>query len=479
MGTAVVNKAEPVAAKGYITDVPYIRGFISSIAPAVLDHVALVKGFAPPNRERGFTYCDLGCGQGVTTAMLAATHPAGTFYGIDFMPDHIDHARRFASEAAASNAIFHRADFKTAAGFDLPRFDYIVCHGVYAWVNDQVQADLRHFINAHLKPGGLVYLSYNALPGWATEFPFQHLVRSLGETVEGDSKQRVTAAIDIVLAMAAVKVPALTESFMVKELEARRDRFSPFYLAHEYMQVDWRPLYVTDVRAAMAEIGLMPVGSASLMENFDSYVLGAKAREQVASIADENARELVRDYYLDQRFRRDVFTRDGQKLSQEEQRQRLLNSTFTLRVRSSKVEYVRRTAAGRLSFDNEAARAIVAASQNGPRKLVDIVEVSKLESQDILANALTLSAAGITAPVENSPTSVSKLNQAIFTRLGGAEPIHLLGTACGTALSLDAETLKRLRDKGFVRPEPSGQEGQPADIDAELLDFLLAQGASA
>jgi SAM-dependent methyltransferase len=478
MSTAVASKAEPVATKGYITDVPYVRGFISSIAPAVLDHVALVRGFAPPARERGFTYCDLGCGQGVTTAVLAATHSAGVFYGIDFMPDHIDHARRFASEASASNAIFHRADFKTAAGFDLPRFDYIVCHGVYAWVNDQVQTDLRHFIDLHLKPGGLVYLSYNALPGWATEFPFQRLVRSLGETVDGDSRKRVTAAIDIVLALAAAKVPALTESFMVKELEARRDRFSPFYLAHEYMQVDWRPLYVTDMRAAMAGIGLMPVGSASLMENFDSYVLGAKARERIASIVDENARELVRDYYLDQRFRRDVFTRDGQKLSQEKQRSRLLNSTFTLRLRSSKVEYVRRTAAGRLSFDNEAARAIVAALQNGPRRLVDIVDTTKLDSQDILANALTLSAAGIAAPVENSQASVSKLNQAIFNRLDGAEPIHLLGSPCGTALSLDAEMLKRLRDNGFVKPE-TGEDAQPAEIEfAQLLDFLLAQGAS-
>ena len=65
-------------------------------------------------------------------------------------------------------------------------------------------------------------------------------------------------------------------------------------------------------------------------------------------------------------------------------------------------------------------------------------------------------------------------------RLDGAEPIHLLGSPCGTALSLDAKTLKRLRDSGFAKPEPTGEERQAEDIEfAELLEFLLAQGVSA
>ena len=37
----------PLDSAGYITDVPYVWTFIPDLAPAWLDHVATVSGFAP------------------------------------------------------------------------------------------------------------------------------------------------------------------------------------------------------------------------------------------------------------------------------------------------------------------------------------------------------------------------------------------------------------------------------------------------
>src|SRR3954465_15324710 len=85
--------------KGYVADVPYVRAFIHELAPAWLDHVAIVSGLAPPMREEEFAWGDLGCGPGVTAAMMAATHPAGQFHGIDAMPGHIDDGRQLAAQA--------------------------------------------------------------------------------------------------------------------------------------------------------------------------------------------------------------------------------------------------------------------------------------------------------------------------------------------------------------------------------------------
>src|SRR4051794_39545898 len=112
-----------VQVDGYVTDVPYVRDFIPRLAPAWLDHVAVVSGVAPPARKDGFAWCDLGCGQGVTAAMLAATHPAGQFHGVDAMPGHVDHGRRFAAEADVANVSFHAADFAAATALALPKFD--------------------------------------------------------------------------------------------------------------------------------------------------------------------------------------------------------------------------------------------------------------------------------------------------------------------------------------------------------------------
>src|SRR5262249_9743646 len=154
-----------------------------------------------------------------------------------------------------------------------------------------------------------------------------------------------------------------------------------------------------DVRADMADIGLEPVGSATLIENYDSFVLGRAAREQLAAIGDRNARELVRDFLINQSFRRDVFVRGSRSLDQNERRNWLLESAYALALPAAQVEFVTSTPAGRLNFDNPASRHIVRALASGPRRLADITDRA-VNSQDLLANALALCAANALWPVE-------------------------------------------------------------------------------
>src|SRR5690606_8327569 len=53
-------------------------------------------------------------------------------------------------------------------------FDYIICHGVYSWVDGPVRAAIMALIRDCLAPQGLTLVSYNTLPGW-------NAVRSLRE----------------------------------------------------------------------------------------------------------------------------------------------------------------------------------------------------------------------------------------------------------------------------------------------------------
>ncbi len=396
---------------GYVTDVPYVRNFARELAPAWLDHVALIAGFTPPQREAGFAWCDLGCGYGVTAAIMAATHPDAVFYGIDAMPEHIEGARRFAAEASISNAHFCATDFDAASQLDLPAFDYIVSHGVYSWVDERARESWRRFVDRHLKPGGLLYISYNAMPGRAADLPLQRLVRALGCSLPGDSRERVMAALAIADSMADLKVPALVASPIAATLREPARRGVPAYLAHELMNGNWEALCVTDVRTALAPIGLTSAGSATLMENYDSFVLGRAARDLLAAIADPDVRELARDFFIDQFFRRDVFIRGGRRLSDDDRRARLLDSPWFLASPAESVEYQVSTPGGRLSFDNATARHIVGALAAGPKRLSGIAE--SIAPGDLLANALALSAAGFVWPVENIEASVDRVNDAI------------------------------------------------------------------
>ena len=388
---------------GYVTDIPYLRDFKAMLAPAWLDHVALVCGVEPPDRRNGFAWCDLGCGQGVTANILAATHPQGTFHGIDFMPAHIEHGRRLAADAGVTNLRLDLVDFAAATGLDLPPFDYIVAHGVYSWVDAAGRAALRGFIDRHLKPGGLVYVSYNALPGWARDLPFQRLVRELGTTLPGDAAAGFAAAAAIARALADAGATALLPSATLADLQARPQDYAPAYLVHEFMHAGWRPLYVTEMRPQMAAIGLAPVGSATLIENFDALLFGEAARAILRDIADPDARELVRDFLLDQRLRCDVFDRGNRRLDPAERARRLLASSYALARPAATIRYSTAMPAGEPTCDTPTARAIVAALAAGPRPLASLAN-----APDLLETLLTLCAAGAAMPVESGSEPVER-----------------------------------------------------------------------
>jgi SAM-dependent methyltransferase len=434
---------------GYDTEIPYLRDFKPMLAPAWLDHVALVAGVDPPARRSDFAWCDLGCGQGVTATILAATHPAGLFHGIDAMVVHINHARRLAAEAAIPNACFHATDFADALELELPQFDYIVIHGVYTWVDLASQRALLRFIDCRLKAGGLVYLGYNAMPGWARDLPFQKLVRELGAVFPGDDAGRIAATTATICALANSGVPSLASSYLARELEQRPEDYPAAYLLHELMPAAWQPLYVTEVRAAMATIGLIPVGSATLNENFDWMVLSEAARKTLDSISEPETRELLRDFFLDQRFRRDVFTRHDQRLDREERARRLFSSTFALARPLPAIRYSTASPAGAaITYDNPATRAIVRALSAGPGPLSCLAPDNA--SEEALNALLTLCAAGDIVPVEPSCAGVTDLNRILCSRLGGPEEIRWLALPCGTAVEVDHGLMRLLRDTGTV-----------------------------
>lgn len=425
---------------GYVTDIPYTRGFKPMLAPAWLDLVATISGFEPPARERGFAWCDLGCGQGVTAAILAGTHPAGEFHGLDAMAVHIAHAEQLAGEADIVNARFHRAEFADAGRLPLPRFDYIVAHGVYTWVDGPTRAAVRRFIDARLKSGGLVYISYNALPGWTGDLPFQHLARALASGQKGDSAARFAGAYATIRQLTEAGAARLADSYIIEELRQRPEDYRPGYLVHEFLHAGWRPGYVTEIRRDMAEIGLVPAGSATLVENFDRWTLSRRGQRLVASEEDPDQRELLRDFLIDQRFRCDVFTRDARRLDAAAQRQRLAETDLALLKPASAIEYATPVPAGRLTYDNQAARAIVAGLAAGAKSLAAIAQ-GGVTPQDLIANTLALAVAGDIRPAEKRRAPVATLNRVLRRRLGGPEEIPVLALPCGTAIDLDPELL--------------------------------------
>ena len=96
---------------GYVTDVAYTSNFYREITPAWLAMTSLLLGHRPPDLAKPFTYADLGCGNGFTTLVVAATCPHADVWGFDFNPAHVEFANDLAARAGLTNVRFVETSF--------------------------------------------------------------------------------------------------------------------------------------------------------------------------------------------------------------------------------------------------------------------------------------------------------------------------------------------------------------------------------
>ena len=232
--------------QGYVTEIPYTYGFYSDLTPIVLEYSALCKGFASPSLEK-FTYCELGCGKGLTTNILAAANPNGQFFATDFNPSQMMEARGLAEAAGTPNVHFFDQSFQDFIHEDLPEFDFICLHGIYSWISRENQQAIVDFIHKKLKVGGFVYISYNSMPGWSSLIPFQDLLFRFAAQGSGTIQQKLDGAIDFANQLReAEAIYFKNNPIAQQQLEILKDQ-DRTYLAHEYLNSHWNPLYFSDI----------------------------------------------------------------------------------------------------------------------------------------------------------------------------------------------------------------------------------------
>lgn len=138
--------------------------FFEELAPVNLNYIALLNGVAPCPVEN-FSYCDLGCSNGVSLNVFAASYPQARFFGIDYNPNHISNANKLAKHGKLNNVKFVCKNFIDLDLKSIPKFDYIIINNLVSYLAPNEQDQLLNFIEKKLKIGGLLYISYNTMPG--------------------------------------------------------------------------------------------------------------------------------------------------------------------------------------------------------------------------------------------------------------------------------------------------------------------------
>lgn len=287
--------------------IDYPGGFYSEQAPIHLKFICALNGVPTPSIDTGFSYCELGCGTGDTTCLLAATNDAGRFVGIDLSATHIEAANGMAREGELHNVRFINADILNLDPDSLPEFDFVTLHGLYSWVPEAVQRAIRRFLGDKLRPGGVAYVSYNAMPGWGS---VEGLRRYFIDTVphrNGTLIERTRAALQDLKRFCDSSTPYFQNNPCAAAVVSRLMDADIRYVAHEYLAESWTPLHFADVARQMSEVGLHFVGSGRVIENLLEHSVRPEFIEPLQQQADLIARESLRDFIQNRFFRGDVF----------------------------------------------------------------------------------------------------------------------------------------------------------------------------
>jgi SAM-dependent methyltransferase len=316
-----------------IASVPYTHGYYRVLSPTMIATAMELAGLCPPDLDQPLNYCELGMGFGVSLVAHAACFPGMQFYGNDFNPEHVRYARALADDAQLDNVTLLEDGFDELLARDLPPMDFIVMHGIWSWISPRLRQVIVAFIARRLRPGGVVYVSHNALPGWSSLMPLRELMRLHARHLAPEACTPAEHASRAVAFMSDMQRNGATYFSAAPAVPHRLEHLraeDPNYLPHEYLTPDWHPKYAHEVAGELAAAGLSFAARSHLEDHVDAHRLGCEARTHLASVPDAPLRETLRDYYLNTPFRCDLYSRGAARLADSERSARLLGRRWAL-----------------------------------------------------------------------------------------------------------------------------------------------------
>lgn len=239
---------------------PYASNSFAQSAPGQLAAIAHLFGLDTPEVATA-RVLEIGCAAGGNLMPFAAAHPQSRAVGIDLSAVQIDAGRIRASELGLDNLELLAGDIARLDLAALGQFDFIIAHGVYSWVPEEIQEALLSAIRGVLAPDGVAYVSYNTYPGWKTkEILRDAMLLASGGSEDPDEKVRnARGMVDF------LEEVAPPDSVLAKVVAVSRDHalgFGDSYLLHDELETFNAPCYFYEMVGRAGAHGLVYLAEA-------------------------------------------------------------------------------------------------------------------------------------------------------------------------------------------------------------------------
>ena len=252
------------------------------------------------------------------------------------------------------------------------------------------------------------------------------------------------------------------------------------YLAHEYFNRDWHPMSFSRMAEWLAPAKLGYACSAHYLDHIDALNLSAEQQALLREIPDAMFRETVRDFCVNQQFRRDYWVKGARKLDPLAQAEALRAQRVMLVQPRSAVSLKATGALGEATMQEAVYGPILdALADHQPRtvgQLESVVKDQGISFAQLRQAVMVLAGAGALQAVQDEAIGVKakprtdRLNAHLCDRARGSGDIgHLASPVTGGGVGVGR--FKQL----FLLARSQGKQ-TPAEWAQFVWQNLAAQG---
>ena len=311
--------------------------------PALLEANGKLYGLTPKDSRKA-RVLELGSSFGGNIITQALYNPEAEYVGIDLTAEQVRKGNEIIEKIGLTNIKLIEKNILDV-NEDFGKFDYIIVHGVFSWVPENVKDKIIKICNENLNEEGIAYISYNTYPGWKEPDKIREMMiyanKYFPEISLGDKNQRGKAFISIVAEQMKLYEDIVEKKGdFIKQIEELLE-MQDYYVAHEYLESFNHPLYLNEFVDLIKKENLQYVSDVALrLSIISTYNQDTVNKLQQLSQGDHVIKEQCLDFILDTKFRRSLICKNSQsgKLNFSESFPNEILDSFILSMRYTKEE---------------------------------------------------------------------------------------------------------------------------------------------
>jgi hypothetical protein len=170
---------------------------------------------------------------------------------------------------------------------------------------------------------------------------------------------RIGGAIDFASQLMATNPLYARANPLVSEKLDRLKGQDRNYLAHEYFNRDWHPMHFSQMADWLEPAKLQYACSANYLDHVDAINFTAEQQTFLQSIPDRMFRESVRDFIVNQQFRKDYWVKGLRTLSPLKRIELLGQERFILLSHASDINFKINTGVGEVTLAEQIYKPII------------------------------------------------------------------------------------------------------------------------